>query len=207
MKTLTFACCLLLITCYCHAETIGSQGNLYAIAEPDAAQEIETKMASVDWTKVFDPERLRKSADAVRPKGIRNLPRAKMNNIFLVDMTYILDHDIPDGKGGILYPEGFSFNPLDYIKYPFTLVVIDGSDREQVQWFIKSPYGSDPTVKLVITAGSAFTLADQINREVTYAPGLLLDRFKLKAVPSVIRQLEAMMQIREVRIETHNAAR
>ena len=42
-------------------------------------------------------------------------------------MTYTTEIDVPDGKGGILYPKGYTFNPLEYLTYSKTIIVINGS--------------------------------------------------------------------------------
>ena len=56
---------------------------------------------------------------------------ARKERTFLVDMTYTLDRDIADEKGNVVYPKGYTFNPLDYITYPGTLVILDGNSPTQ----------------------------------------------------------------------------
>ncbi len=43
-------------------------------------------------------------------------------------MTFTLGNDIPDGKGGVLYPKGYAFNPSNYLSLTSLLVVIDSDD-------------------------------------------------------------------------------
>jgi len=180
------------------AAVIGTKGNLYPIAEKDASVELEERMAAVDWTQVVSEKKMQTQAEQYRPAGMQKLPSARVNKTFLVDMTYTLENDIPDGKGGVLYPKGFSFNPLDYMAYPFTIVVIDATSKDQVAWFKKSPYYKGLNVKLLLSDGSAMEFSKKEGRTEGYADGLIVRRFKLKAVPSVLKQNKNMMQITEV---------
>lgn len=178
------------------AKDLGVVGKTYPIKERDALQEIEERAKKVDWKKEVSkikPERY-------RPEGSVNLPKATKNSLFLVDMTYTLDMDIPDGKGGILYPKGYTFNPLDYIPFRKMLVVINGSDKDQIAWFKKSPYISRPDVMLLLTEGSYSKLGQTLGRPVFYSDSRIVDKFQLKAVPSVIEQAGRMMQVREINV-------
>ena len=94
------------------AKELGNFGMTYRIAERDALTEIEERAKQVDWHKVLDK---RKIENYQGPPDRVRLPRAKRNRSFQVDMTYTTEIDVPDGKGGILYPTGYTFNPLDYI--------------------------------------------------------------------------------------------
>ncbi len=109
-------------------------------------------------------------------------------------MSYTTKIDVPDGKGGILYPMGYTFNPLDYVAYPKTLVVINGTDSEQVKWFAASEYDKRLDVMLLLTEGSFGAVSKKISRPLFYS-----DR-KLQAVPSVIRQKGRVMEITEIKL-------
>ncbi len=179
---------------------LGVMGQIYPIAELDALHEIRIKAAGIDWGKMIQsPENLKKLKN-YRPKDVPKLPRAIHNRTFLVDMTYTLDFDIPNGKGGILYPAGYTFNPLDYIDYPRTLVVFDADDSEQMQWMETSGYAKDLNTRLLITDGTYFEVRSRIKRHVFFAMPAIVKRFQLQAVPSVIRQKGDKMEVKEIAI-------
>lgn len=179
---------------------LGTVGRTYTIAEPDALKEIQMAAAKVDWDKALDRKQSLERVKRYRPADTKHLPRARQNRTFLVDMTYTLDRDIPDGKGGILYPKGFTFNPLDYLSLTSTLVILDGSDPRQVKWFASSPHANDQRTKLIITEGDYHELIKTLGRPVFYLPHELADRLKLTAVPSVVKQLGAKMQVQQHRL-------
>lgn len=184
------------------AKELGSFGMTYRIAERDALAEIEERAKQVDWHKVLDK---RKVENFQGPPDRVRLPRAKRNRSFPVDMTYTTEIDVPDGKGGVLYPKGYTFNPLDYVTYPKTLVVIDGTDPEQVKWFAASEYDKRLDVTLLLSEGSFGAVSKRISRPLFYADRKIVERLKLKAVPSVVRQNGRMMEVNEVKLPTTQA--
>ena len=193
IKLLIYCCTFLF---YCNAafgKDLGVVGRTYSIAERDALSEIEGRSAQVNWKKQLDKIKPEK----YRPKDTISLPRAKKNATRMVDMTYTLDMDIPDGKGGILYPRGYTFNPLDYLEFKKTLVVINAQDKDQVAWFKKSQYAKRIDVMLLVTAGSWLRLAESLDRPVFYADSRISRKFKLRFVPSVVRQSGRMMEVDE----------
>ena len=179
---------------------LGTLGQTYPIAERDALEELQERVSQVNWSKVFNREKIEKAIRDYRP-DLEPLPRARKERIRLVDMTYTLPFDIPDGKGGILYPRGYTFNPLDYVHFDRTVVVIDGDDPEQVTWFSQSKYASQIKTMLLLTGGSYFELQKKLERPVFYATTDIIHRFQLEAVPSVVRQHGRYMEVREIDVE------
>jgi conjugal transfer pilus assembly protein TraW len=117
-------------------------------------------------------------------------------------MTYTLEFDVPDGRGGLLYPRGYRFNPLDYVPFNQTLVIIDGDDPEQLDWLKKSALLSEPDSLILLTQGAFSTIGEQLGRAVFYADRRILKRFNLAAVPSVVSRKGRLMEVREIEIPT-----
>jgi len=182
------------------AKLLGRIGAVYPIKEKDALTEIEDRARAVDWNKVLDKKKIVSQMKALRPEGLAHLPRAKRDRRFQVDMTFTLTYDIPDGRGGILYPKGYTFNPLELISYPYIQVYINGDDRKQIEWFNSSPYAKDDRVRLNLVDGSHFEVSRKLGRQVFYATPLALQRLKLVAVPSAVMQQGKMMEVSEYAI-------
>ena len=181
---------------------LGTFGATHKIAEKDAVAELKEKAAQTDWKKHFNPEKIKALAKNYRPDLVK-LPKAAENKAFLVDMTYTLEFDIPDGKGGILYPAGYKFNPLEYLNFSKTLVIFDGTDSEQVKW-CQTSYADDYNSTLLITGGSCYDLSGLFKRPVFYASADIIRRFGVRAVPSVISQQKNYMEIKEIEIKNNN---
>ena len=183
------------------ARDLGTFGAVYDIVEKDALKELEEKAKSVDFSKAVDRNALVKRARNFTPedvKEMRMIGPARKDRTFLVDMTYTLERDIKDDKGNIVYPAGYAFNPLNYVAYPKTLVVLNGKRPEQIRWFKESSYAKDAQITLLLTDGSYSDLAKFLKRPVFYASTKVIEAFRIQAVPSVVRQSGAYMEVTEV---------
>ncbi|NKE70166.1 hypothetical protein [Candidatus Manganitrophus noduliformans] len=179
---------------------LGVAGATYAIAEPDALSEIEARAKEVNWEERFNEKKMKQAVASYRPSGLRRLPRATTTRTRAVEMTYTLSADIPDGQGGVLYPRGYTFNPLQYVSLPNTLVIIDAEDAEQVAWFRSSEYANDPKAFLLLTGGSYSSLIDILKRPVYYADANLIERLKVRSTPAIAIQKGSMMEVQEIAI-------
>jgi len=190
------------------AKDLGVFGAVYAIAEKDALMEIEEKAARADLKRMVDKHELTKKLKHYTPedlKAVKDLPTAKKERTFLVDMTYTLEEDIVDDKGTVIYSKGYTFNPLDYIVYPRVLIILNGAKREQLAWFTASPYSRDLSVKVLITDGSYAEISKVLKRPVFYASQAAIEVFQIRAVPSVVRQKGRHMEVKEIAVKANNS--
>jgi len=173
---------------------LGIVGKTYPVQEPDIVEEIRKKAA-----KIKDKAMLERII-TYQPASLHTLPPATADKTFLVDMTYTLDRDLADADGRIIYPRGYTFNPLDYISFTGGLVVIDGQDASQVKWFRASPYFENHRARLLLSDGHAVELIETLQRPVFYLTDDIAGRLKLQAVPSVVIQKEGKLQVREFHV-------
>lgn len=181
---------------------LGVFGRTYPITEKDAIQELKDRAAAIDWRQVFSPEKTEKAIKGYKPESLF-LPTVLENRKRLVDISYSLEMDIPDGKGGILYPRGYVFNPLAYVNFSKTLVVINGKEAAQVDWFAGSSHAKKFETLLLITDGSYYDLAQKFKRPVFYATSRIIERLQLQAVPSVARQNGKYLEVDEIALPKH----
>jgi len=181
-----------------YGKNLGVVGATYPIAERDALEEVEEKVKGVNWSEYFSRQRIERAVKRYKP-DIKHLPEAKENRTFTVDMTYTLDFDISDGKGGILYPKGYTFSPLDYVLLPNTIVIINPLNKKQLEWF-REEYNKNVRVTLLITDGSPMELMEVFKRPVYFANNLILEKFKVNALPAVISQKGRFIEVSQVSI-------
>ena len=167
-------------------------GPTSAVIETDLAEALRQRAISVDV------ERLRSAQARYQPANLQALPQATKDATTMVDLTHTLEQDVQDANGQVLYPAGFTFNPLRYVSLSGALVVIDGSDPEQVAWFKGSPYGTNRRALLLLSGGLAATLRDELGRPVAYLTEDIAQRLQLRAVPSVVVERDNQLMIREV---------
>ena len=186
---------VLLVFATSQTKNLGTIGTTYPVVEPDLVEEVKARIDKVKMAKIMEEHRQNYKA-----KDIYALPTAKRDRTFFVDMTYTLDHDIPGENGEIMYKRGLTWSPLDYVSPP-ELVVINGEDAKQVEWFEKSPYFKNLKIKLLTSAGFAAPLIKQLQRPVFYLTKTIADRLQLTAVPCVITQNGKKMMVQEVKID------
>ncbi|MEN6317920.1 MAG: hypothetical protein ABFD82_04090 [Syntrophaceae bacterium] len=179
------------------AELLGTFGATYGIAEKDAVADIKDHARKVNWNTAVDKKAMMRRIKEYKPAGLTKLPVTKENRTFLRDMTYTTEIDVPDGRGNIIYPKGYTFNPLEYLTLPNSIVFIDGSDKKQVKWFEHSPYLKDINTILILTNGSYYELNKRFKRPVYYAARNIVARMGLEHVPSVAVQKGKYMEISE----------
>ncbi|RKX68132.1 MAG: hypothetical protein DRP41_00145 [Thermodesulfobacteriota bacterium] len=182
----------------------------YPIAEPDLLEEIKNRTpAAVEELKKKIPE-LKEKVKNYRPRDIVNLPPADKDYSYTVALTYTLPFDIPrvDRNGkvtGILYPKGYTFNPLDYvISDPPTLVVFNGERKEEVEW-VKKNWLNKSNTMLIITNGSWFDLDNELEKPVFYLPRLMKEKLKLKHTISVVYRDKEKRSL--MRVDVHHIPR
>lgn len=173
---------------------IGTFGQVYPIVEPDIVTELQQGIPKVDL------EKMKADYAHYQPADLHKLPKAKADRTFSVSMMYTLDHDLTDEKGQVLYKKGYTFNPLQYSHFIGGLVVIDGSDPAQVDWFKASSYFTNNQAILLLSDGYAAELKEQLKRTVYYLTKDIQARLHFAAVPSVAIPQDKTMMVREVKI-------
>jgi len=174
---------------------LAAVGPVYPVVEPDLVEELREKALTVDLAAI------RQEAGRYQPASLHQLPRARVSRRFAVDMTFTLEQDLRDEEGRVLYPQGFTFNPLEYVSLSGGLVVIDGGDAEQVAWFKASPYHENRRAKLLLSGGHAADLAKTLERPVFYLTEVVAKRLRLQAVPSVVVEDRQQLHVQEVLLE------
>ncbi len=180
------------------AKTLGTFGAIYAIAEPDGLDEIMERAKKAHWSKYFNKELYKKKILERERSFEYVLPKAKVPSVRMVDMTYTLAFDIRDINGKVVYPKGFTFKPTQYMPMPYSIVVIDGADKSQVRWLKASEYGTKIAAMVLTTGGETEKLMKELKRPVYVADHRIVERFQLRAVPSVIVQKGLDMEVTEI---------
>ena len=169
-------------------------GKTYPIVEQDIREEFKQKVTGIDI------EALLNTHNRYQPANLHTLPRAASDRVFTVDLTHTLERDIKDNQGNLLYPQGFTFNPLQYAGLRGGLVVIDGSDPQHVEWFKGSPYFQNQRAILLLSGGYAAEVKQELKRPVYYLTHDIATRLQLKAAPSVVVEQDNKLTVREVRL-------
>lgn len=178
---------------------LGTTGATYPVVEPDLIAELQQE--SIRLNEMKSTAQLLEQMKTYQPANLYKLPHATANRTFLVNLDYSVDHDVVDGEGNVLYPQGTTFNPLDYISFPGGLVVIDGKDPLQLSWFQSTPYADNQQARLLLSEGYAYELTRQLQRQVYYLTADIAKRLQLTAVPAVVVQDGRKLRVDELKID------
>lgn len=186
-----------LVAATAHAQTQTSTiGRTWPIAEPDALAEIEAKVRTLpaNMSAKFGP-RSTWSAMKAAPLGIatRTLRRS-------VVPFYTLDSDIRLPDGTLLYPKGYTFNPLSYVTLPQRLVVVHPRD---LGWALAQ---AKPADFILLTGNDGqgpdpLTLSERSGRALFILEQRVKERLGLTVAPVIIAQAGQKLELTEVRLD------
>lgn len=167
---------------------VATIGRTWPIAEPDALSEIEVRAARqpTDIAQNFGP-RANWSAMHAASLGVATQARTRS-----VVPFYTLDFDIKLPDGTMLYPKGYTFNPLTYVSLPQRLVVVHPRD---LGWAIRTARPSD---FILLTAGDALTLGEKVGRPLFILEERVKDRLGLTVAPVIVAQAGQRLLLAEV---------
>lgn len=171
-------------------------GRTWPIAEPDALTEIEARSASQppDIRDRFGP---REGWSAMRSAA---LGIARANRRRTVIPFHTLDFEIRLADGKLLYPKGYTFNPLAYVSLPQRLVIVHPHDLD---WAIAKAR----TIDWILLAGSGqagsdpVQLGEKVGRPLFILEERVKDRLGLSVAPVIIEQVGQKLELSEFAIE------
>lgn len=187
--------CASILSNVAHANPEIVIGNTIAIVEPDVLVEIQSRASQVDWESAFD-------SDPETWSGFSSdkLPSAEQDVVRLHQPLYTLDQDITDQHGQVIYPKGFTFNPMSYVKLPSNIIVI-GDKPEYDEWLTEHAGAFD----MVLTAGGdPMKLGERYGRPIFILEPRMRERLGVNVVPSIITQKGDSLQIKEMVLESEN---
>ncbi|WBO21753.1 conjugal transfer protein TraW [Sphingomonas abietis] len=158
-------------------------GRTYPIAEPDALSEIEAKVATLpkDMSANYGP---RSKWSALKAAA---LPSASADRTRTVVPFYTLDFDLKLPDGRVLYPKGFTFNPLTYVKLPQRIVVVHPRD---LAWALRTARQSDFILLAALGAdnGDAIEASEKTGRAIYILEERVKERLGIQAAPVIVAQ-------------------
>lgn len=160
-----------------HADT-SIIGRTWPIAEPDALREIEAKVARLprDMSKRYGP---RETWTAMRAAPLGVAPASRVRSVVPFH-TLEFDIRLPDGR--LLYPKGFTFNPLAFVTLPQRLVVVHPRD---LGWALRN---SRPADFILLTAGDAIAQSERTGRAIYILEERVKARLGLTVAPVIVAQ-------------------
>ncbi len=182
-------------TAAAHAQT-SVIGRTWPIAEPDALTEIEARTQTLppNMASRFGP---RAGWSAMKSASLGVAAASRVRSVI---PFYTLEFDVtlPDGK--LLYPKGFTFNPLTYVSLPQRLVVVRPED---LGWALKTAAPTDWILLAAGTRASAdpIALGQKVGHPLFILEERVKDRLGLEVAPVIVAQVGQKLQLTEVKLD------
>jgi len=139
---------------------------------------------------------LSKNSQAQRnkPPTPLTLPAASVETKHFLDLTYTVPWDIADAEGNIIYKKGYRYNPLTNRRFR-TMIVIDASEPDQLDWANHVEGAADPMTRIVITRGDLAAVSRRFKRRVYRLHPQVAKRFGIESVPTIVQQKGAVLAV------------
>lgn len=168
---------------------MGVRGQVFDVEEISIIESMKSSMKSIDWEK--------KKANAIKrfwanQKQVK-LPDSLTNEAWRVDPTVRVNKDIKNSKGQILAKAGEVTNPFKKFNIKLTILIINASKDEQLQWAvdqINSKIGAFQVHVTGINTKDGWKdierLRNTLGAPIFKMPDEVRKKFKVKALPTKI---------------------
>jgi len=184
------------------AESLGVLGPTYPIAEEHLLKMIETRLRAKEQSGELariQEQIVARGKQAVLAPPPLQLPVVAVPRTFYVDPTYVLDRNIADGSGHLLFAAGTRANPLDIVSMSRRLFFFDGRDERQVAMAERLAKGETAKTKPVLVGGSYLDLMRRWKVPVYYDQrGVLVKRLRIERVPALVSQEGRRLRVDEL---------
>jgi conjugal transfer pilus assembly protein TraW len=163
-------------------------GKTYPIAEGDALAEIEAK---ADATP-FDPSKFGTPSDWTATQSAL-IPPGTERRVRFVTPFHELAFGVPDSNGDILYPAGFTFNPLEHATLPGRIIV---TLPDRIEWALEE---AGPMDMVLVSGATPEQVLGHPGRSVFLLSDMLAERLDVRSAPTFIQQVGARLKLTELR--------
>ena len=188
------------------AEDLGKIGPTYPIAERHLLDHIMARLREKERTgelKKFEQLAKERATQSVNnPTPVPGLVRTQAARTYYFDPTFVLDRNVVDENGALMFPAGTRKNPLEVVSLSKHLLFFDARDQRQVARARELIDVYQGRVKPILVGGSYMDLMKAWKLRVYYdQEGVLVRKFGITAVPAIVSQEGQRLRIDEVLIK------
>ena len=187
------------------AKDFGVFGETWEIKEPDAVEEIQNKIESLEKSGKIQEhnnkitEQTKKKVN--RPAPVLFLKHTVTPRVYNYDPSFSHPVDLKDQNGQIFYKAGTLINPLDYVTLRYELLFLDGDDKKQVAWAVAKHKEALVKPLLILIKGEPLKLSETHKTEFYFDQfGEMSKKFGLKQIPALVKQEGKTLLIQEIKL-------
>lgn len=187
------------------AEELAAIGPTYPIAEQNLLDMIAQRLRALEKSgqlHALQEQAIAKGRAAVaNPAPVAGLTPAKAPRTVYFDPTYVLDRNILDAQGHVLFPAGTRTNPLTITSMSKKLLFFDARDPAQARMARSLLQRDGARIKPVLVGGSYLELMKQWKTRIYFdQQGRLVGRFGIRHVPAMVYQEGMRLRIDEIEV-------
>ena len=188
------------------AENLGKIGPTYPNAERHLLDHLLSRLREKERTgelKKFEQLAKERATQSVNnPTPVAGLARAQAARTYYFDPTFVLDRNVVDENGALMFPAGTRKNPLEVVGLSKHLLFFDARDPRQVARARELIDVYQGRVKPILVGGSYMDLMKAWKLRVYYdQEGVLVRKFGITAVPAIVSQEGQRLRIDEVPVK------
>lgn len=184
---------------------LGVHGKLYDIVENDFEEWLMKKVKSKEKDLVqLGRDQIQKMAEK-QYKVNFDIPDAQKYSKRSVDPSIILDHDVKDHLGNILYRKGLRINPFEYTAFSRKYLFIDASNPLHFDIYKKLSVSKGSNIQPIAVNGDVRDFNDTLSNlnpaqriPAGKASKAMIDRFRIERLPSLAYQEGKTLVIEEI---------
>lgn len=185
------------------AEELAAIGPTYPIAEQNLLDMIAQRLRALEKSgqlhKLQEQAVAKGRAAVANPAPVAGLTPAKAPRTVYVDPTFVLDKNILDAQGHVLFPAGTGTNPLAITSMSKKLLFFDARDPRQARMARSLLQRDGARIKPVLVGGSYLQLMKQWKTRIYFdQQGRLVRRFGIAHVPALVYQEGMRLRIDEI---------
>lgn len=202
-ESLALAMILSALSSNAQAENLGRMARIYPIAERSLLEWIHASLQDKERSGELarlQREAQRRAIDAIEnPQALPDIATAEIDRTFYWDPTQVLEQNVVDENGQLLYPAGTRINPLEVITLSKHMLFLDARNDKQVARAKALREHYSERLKIILVGGSYRKLTRQWQIPVYYDQGgYLTRRFGIRHVPALVSQEGHRLRIDEL---------
>lgn len=166
-------------------------GNTYDIEEKDAEIELMEKVDNINWENEI---KKRNDPSGWAASQTVTLPMVEITQTRSYVPFYKSEFEIKDLKGKVIYPKGYTFNPLQFVRMPNKLYILSPTTSK---YFVGKISNRD---QVIIANGNPLDQREVFNSPVFSLDEKTKERLGIEKVPSIVWQEGALLKIKEISI-------
>ncbi|EAT10860.1 type-F conjugative transfer system protein TraW (plasmid) [Bermanella marisrubri] len=179
---------------------LGALGKSYPVIERSPLDEILNNAKNLvengGWKEIQEKKKEAVKSFLERPPGIK-LPTTDEYRRREWDATYIVKNDIYTAEGVLIAKSGQKINPLDFKRMTKQYCFFNMDDKMQRAW-IEQNCANPIKSKAIGVFGSVKDFAESTKLRVFFDQyGKLVDRFDIRHVPAIVRQIGNKIYVEE----------